>query len=73
MEYRRQLERLPLPPLREVIVVLLALLRDRRAVSSEELVTAVLARFSASEGDNEYLEHWVDMLSMPCSTTTRPS
>ena len=60
VEYRRQLERLPLPPLREVIGVLLPLLRERRAVSSEELVTAVLARFSASEGDGEYLEHWVD-------------
>jgi hypothetical protein len=59
-EYRRQLERLPLPPLHEVIGVLLLLLRDRRAVSSEELVTAVLARFSANEGDSEYLEHWVD-------------
>jgi len=59
-EYRRQLERLPLPPLREVIGVLLPLLGDRRAVSSEELVTAVLARFSASEGNSEYLEHWVD-------------
>ena len=60
VEYRRQLERLPLPPLREVMGVLLSLLGDRRAVSSEELVTAVLARFSASEGDSEYLEHWVD-------------
>ena len=38
----------------------LSLLGDRRAVSSDELVTAVLARFSASEGDSEYLEHWVD-------------
>jgi hypothetical protein len=59
-EYRRQLERLPLPPIREVIDVFLSLLRDRRAVSSEELVTAVLARFSANDAESEYLEQWVD-------------
>ena len=59
-EYRRQLERLPHPPVREVVDVLLLLFRERRAVSSGELVKAVLARFSASEGDNEHLERWVD-------------
>jgi hypothetical protein len=59
-EYLRQLERLPLPPLREVIDVLLAMLRDRRAVPSDELVTAVVTRFSASGADNEHLGHWVD-------------
>ncbi|MHB8328193.1 MAG: hypothetical protein ACYDD6_00955, partial [Acidimicrobiales bacterium] len=59
--YVLELERLPLPPVREVFDTALALVRDRRGVPSDELVATVVARLSGGDGANSNVEHWVEL------------
>ena len=62
-QYIEELDRLPLPPVGEMFETFVATARERRSVTSNELIATTLASFSdASEvtgGGN--LEHWVEL------------
>lgn len=59
--YVLELERLPLPPVREVFDAVLAMVRDRRGVPSDELVATVVTRLGGGGGANSNVEHWVEL------------
>jgi hypothetical protein len=59
--YVHELDRLPLPPLREVFEILLSMVRERRAIPSSELVASVVNQLSDAQGTNDNVEHWIEL------------
>ena len=60
-EYALELERLPLPPVRDVFDALLEVVRQGRAAPSGELVATVVHRLRGDEGGNSKVQHWVEL------------
>jgi len=64
--YVQELDRLPLPPVREMFEAFLAITRDRGSLTSGELIAATMARFGGSDdvngaGVGRKTEHWVEL------------